>query len=110
MWLVRRSALMDTTRMLRMDARLTDTTVRAGLPAESLLAPAPGTTAMDIHSIHGPMPAVMWGDSRDAVSKDVVLMDTPRSSAMALKDAARSREAAAAVAGSEADAKRIRIL
>jgi hypothetical protein len=109
MWLVRRCALTGTTPMLRMDARLTGTTVRAGLLAESLLAPAPGTAAMDVHSIRGPTLAAMLREATDAVSRDAVLMDTLRWSGAASKDAARSQKAAVVV-DLEADAKPDRLL
>src|SRR6266849_3727363 len=75
MWLGRRSALTGITRTIRMVARLTATTVRAGLRTGSLLAQGPGTTAGDIHITHATTVATLTADLRDADLRDMVLID-----------------------------------
>src|SRR5260370_34222560 len=74
MRLGRRSALTGITRTIRMVARLTATTVRAGLRTGSLLAQGPGTTAGDIHITHATTVATLTADLRDADLRDMVLM------------------------------------
>ncbi len=56
-----------------MVARLTATTVRAGLRTGSLLAQGPGTTAGDIHITHATTVATLTADLRDADLRDMVL-------------------------------------
>src|SRR5260370_7567755 len=75
MWLGRRSALTGITRTIRMVARLTATTVRAGFRTGSLLAQGPGTTAGDIYITHATTVATLTADLRDAVLRDMVLRD-----------------------------------
>src|SRR5260370_13964401 len=104
MWLGRRSALTGITRTIRMVARLTATTVRAGLRTGSLLAQGPGTTAGDIQITHATTVATLTADLRDMVLIDMVLID------MVLKDMVRRFGAASkGTAGAKASAEGSRV-
>src|SRR6202158_2102664 len=79
MRLVRRSVLMVITRIIRIVARPTATTVRAGSRTGSLLAQVPGM-AGGIRITDGPTVATLTADLRDGglrgvVLRGVVLMD-----------------------------------
>src|SRR5450756_1059846 len=86
MWLARRSALTAITRTIRILARPTATTVRAGSRTGSLSAQAPGTTAGDIHITDARMIAAFT----DMVLTDVVLTDMVRWFGAASKGAVRA--------------------
>ena len=81
-WLALRPALTDIIQTIRMLARPTATMVLTISSAESLSAPAPGTTAGDIPIMDGPMLADLQdlAASRDVVLKGEVSLD------MVLKD------------------------
>src|SRR5208283_333968 len=87
MWLGRRSALTVITRTIRMLARPTATTVRAGLLTGSSSAQAPGTTVGDIHITDVPTVAAFTG----MVLRDAVLRDVVRRAGAASKEVARSQ-------------------
>src|SRR6266478_5285882 len=75
MWLARRSVPMAITRTIRIAARPTATTVRAGSRMGSLLAQAPGT-AGDIRITDAATTvATLMADLRDADLKDAALID-----------------------------------
>src|ERR1019366_10739210 len=91
MWVARRSALTAITRTIRMLARPTVTTVRAGSRTGSLSARAPGTTAGDIHITDEATVEVLW----DTALRDADLRDTVRWLGAASKAAVRARTRAA---------------
>src|SRR5450755_2849312 len=94
-WLGRRSALTAITRTIRMVARPMATTVRVGSRTGSLSAPAPGTTAGDIHITAAALRDVVLSDA----TTDAAMRDAVRRFGAASKDAVRPQASAAGLAG-----------